>query len=323
VVDDYQLCAMIPLVKKLNPKAVIIYRSHIQYDTELINSPSSIQHETWTWLYENFLQHAHLFIFHPVPSFVPDGIPNSKIEFMPATMDPLDGLNKPMQQEHMEYWRRVFDRILIDHNVKGRLKRDCKYFIQIARFDPSKGIPDVIESYKKFRQLIQNGEDAPQLVICGHGSVDDPEATEVYNRTISILETDVELKEYVEDICVARLPPCDQLLNVLLRMSWIALQLSIREGFEIKVSEAISKGIPVIAYNTGGIVNQIKHEQTGILIPVGDTSLVADWMYKLWNNHQLREKMSENAVKDPDVKNFVTVCNTANWLRIAKRHCTL
>jgi hypothetical protein len=45
------------------------------------------------------------------------------------------------------------------------------YFIQIARFDPSKGIPDVIKSYTEFHRLLQeefpdrSQDDAPQLLM--------------------------------------------------------------------------------------------------------------------------------------------------------------
>lgn len=43
-----------------------------------------------------------------------------------------------------------------------------KYIIQIARFDPAKGIPDVIEAYVEFRRLLTKKSpiaDAPQLVM--------------------------------------------------------------------------------------------------------------------------------------------------------------
>jgi hypothetical protein len=46
-----------------------------------------------------------------------------------------------------------------------------KYFIQVARFDPSKGIPDVIKSYAEFHRLLRekpsysNSIDVPQLLM--------------------------------------------------------------------------------------------------------------------------------------------------------------
>lgn len=50
------------------------------------------------------------------------------------------------------------------------------YVVQVARFDPAKGIPSVIDSYAQFRKLLEaegdyEAEDMPQLLICGHGKV--------------------------------------------------------------------------------------------------------------------------------------------------------
>jgi alpha,alpha-trehalose phosphorylase (configuration-retaining) len=42
-----------------------------------------------------------------------------------------------------------------------------KHIVQVARFDPAKGIPTVIDSYAEFRrQCKEKGiEDTPQLVV--------------------------------------------------------------------------------------------------------------------------------------------------------------
>lgn len=47
------------------------------------------------------------------------------------------------------------------------------YVVQIARFDPSKGIPNVIDSYAKFRDLLKatgdyDDDETPQLLIAGY-----------------------------------------------------------------------------------------------------------------------------------------------------------
>ena len=87
-----------------------------------------------------------------------------------------------------------------------------EYIIQVARFDPSKGIPSVIESYYKFRELLQGklpDEQAPQLLICGHGAVDDPDASIIYDQTIQQIHSEPYSK-YAKDIVAMRLPPSDQ-----------------------------------------------------------------------------------------------------------------
>jgi hypothetical protein len=88
------------------------------------------------------------------------------------------------------------------------------YVIQIARFDPSKGIPNVIDSYSKFRELLKtkgkfDEGDAPQLLVCGHGAVDDPDASIIYDQVIKLINSDA-YRHLIKDIVVLRLPPSDQ-----------------------------------------------------------------------------------------------------------------
>lgn len=89
-----------------------------------------------------------------------------------------------------------------------------EYIVQIARFDPSKGIPDVIDSYVKLRKLLEaDGEEReeksiPQLLIAANMSVDDPDATIIYDQAIDLIEA--EYKAYAEDMVLMRLPPGDQ-----------------------------------------------------------------------------------------------------------------
>jgi hypothetical protein len=69
----------------------------------------------------------------------------------------------------------------------------------------------------------------PQLLICGHGSIDDPDAIIVYDEIIEQLKG-YKYRRVETDVCVVRLPPCDVLLNCALRGSRVTLQLSHREG---------------------------------------------------------------------------------------------
>jgi alpha,alpha-trehalose phosphorylase (configuration-retaining) len=87
-----------------------------------------------------------------------------------------------------------------------------QYIIQVARFDPSKGIPSVIESYFKFRKLLEgkvSDEEAPQLLICGHGAVDDPDASIIFDQTVQQIYSE-PFNEFAKDIVAMRLPPSDQ-----------------------------------------------------------------------------------------------------------------
>ena len=86
------------------------------------------------------------------------------------------------------------------------------YIVQIARFDPSKGIPNVIDSYVRFRKLLEGKaepEDTPQLLVCGHGAVDDPDASIIYDQVMQLMARP-DYAKYSKDIIAMRLPPSDQ-----------------------------------------------------------------------------------------------------------------
>jgi len=191
------------------------------------------------------------------------------------------------------------------------------YIVQIARFDPAKGIPDVLESYAKLRrEYMSESEksDIPQLVIAGHGAIDDPDATSIFDQTLDLLET--KYSDIRHDVVVMRLGPTDQTLNALMSNAKVALQLSTREGFEVKVSEALHKGIPVIATRAGGIPLQVEHGKSGYLVESGDSDAVAKHLYHLLTDIPAYDNMSEYAAMHVSDE-VSTVGNALCWLYLA------
>lgn len=314
VIDDPQPSGLIPYIKLVNPGAKIIYRSHIQVGASLIADPSTVQAETWNYLWNNIAL-ADIFVSHPVRAFVPKNVPKEKVVYAPATTDPLDGLNKPLQKRQRDYYMTLFNQLLLQ---VGQEPIDSRrpYIIQIARFDPAKGIPDVVEAYRILcEKLDQKKKPHPQLVLLGHGSIDDPEGKPLYQETIKLIHTD-RYKHLTKDIKVARIHSSDQILNTLLRNARVALQLSHKEGFEIKVTEAIHKGVPIIAYKSGGIPLQIEDGVTGFLIKTKDVHAVADRLYDLCTDNKLHARISAQAKKGY-CHDFFTIGNSITWLYFA------
>jgi alpha,alpha-trehalose phosphorylase (configuration-retaining) len=151
-------------------------------------------------------------------------------------------------------------------------------------------------------------------LICGHGSVDDPDANAIYDAAFSYLNTD--LSHLSDFVSVIRLGPSDQVLNALLSKAKIALQLSTREGFEVKVSEAIHKGKPIIASRAGGIPLQIQDQKNGFLVEVGDTDAVAQHLYDLCTDTELYDRISQAALETVSDE-VTTVGNALCWLYLA------
>lgn len=105
-------------------------------------------------------------------------------------------------------------------------------------------------------------------------------------------------------------------LNALLDNAHIALQLSTREGFEVKVSEALHAGKPVVASLTGGIPLQIEDGKSGYLCQPGDNDKVAKHLFDLYTDNKLYTTMSKYA--RTHVSDEVgTVGNAAAWLYLA------
>jgi len=112
----------------------------------------------------------------------------------------------------LQYYMKAFRTLCNEHKMAKLLYPARDYIVQVARFDPSKGIPDVIRSYVKARQILDDkipGSKQPQLAIVGHGAIDDPDATIIYDQIMAMLEED-EYSAFASDIIVMRVPPSDQ-----------------------------------------------------------------------------------------------------------------
>ena len=137
----------------------------------------------------------------------------------------------------------------------------------------------------------------------------------IYDETMSHIET--KFPHLLPSISVMRLQPNDQLLNALISASYIVLQLSTREGFEIKVSEGLHKGKPVIATNAGGIPLQMQHGKNGFLVDPGDYHAVAKHLLELYTDEALYKKIgtyAKNNVSDE----VGTVGNALSWFYLAE-----
>ncbi|KAJ5953172.1 hypothetical protein N7454_000068 [Penicillium verhagenii] len=318
IVDDPQMPGLIPIAKQQAPDRPIIFRSHIQIRSDLIKQSGSPQAEVWDFLWEQ-IKLADCFISHPVSAFVPSNVPPEMVGYMPASTDWLDGLNKNMRDWDVAHYGRIFNAACKLADMAPISYPEDKYIVQIARFDPSKGILDLVDSYEKFYHRLVNGQPdvvPPKLLICGHGSVDDPDGALIYDAVIDHIESNLPHLRHL--ICIMRLRPSDQVLNALLSKATIALQLSSREGFEVKVSEAIHKGKPIIATRAGGIPLQVENNKNGFLVDVGDTDAVAQHLYDLWTDKALYHRMSEYAHSHVSDE-MGTVGNTLLWLYLASR----
>lgn len=69
----------------------------------------------------------------------------------------------------------------------------------------------------------------------------------------------------------------------------------IREAIGVVFMEAQSQGLPVVAFNSLGVPLVVKHEESGLLVPEGDTQGYADAVLRLLNITDLRKTISNSA----------------------------
>jgi alpha,alpha-trehalose phosphorylase (configuration-retaining) len=127
----------------------------------------------------------------------------------------LDGLNKDLDPWDTQYYMGEFRNLCLKEKMNELKWPERDYVVQVARFDPAKGIPWVIDSYYKLRQLLSEKspeleeDEHPQLLICGHGAVDDPDASIIYDQVMQLIASE-PYNVYAKDIVVMRIPPSDQ-----------------------------------------------------------------------------------------------------------------
>ena len=81
----------------------------------------------------------------------------------------------------------------------------------------------------------------------------------------------------------------------------IVVLTSHNEGTPVSLIEAQSAYIPVVSTNVGGVEDIVIHGETGFITGVGDIKLFAEYVVKLIEDKELRERMGrsgyENVVK--------------------------
>lgn len=95
---------------------------------------------------------------------------------------------------------------------------------------------------------------------------------------------------------VQMIPWMDQTaLQTILDSHGVFLFPSYFEGFGKAPLEAMSRGLCVIATAVGGMRDYIQHEQSGFLVPPGDSAGIAEKAFRMIRNHELAEKVSKAA----------------------------
>ncbi len=89
---------------------------------------------------------------------------------------------------------------------------------------------------------------------------------------------------------------------------------TLAETFGMTIVEAMSCGLPVVTFETGGVPEIVENEESGFVVEYKNGEKLVEALEKLLNNDELREKMAENAIEAS--KKFSSEMMALEYLRL-------
>ncbi|MEA2088948.1 MAG: glycosyltransferase [Patescibacteria group bacterium] len=216
-------------------------------------------------------------VIFSLPEYVIKNFDASKAVISYPTIDPLTKKNKIIKPKKLK-------------NILKRLNiNPSKPIIaQVSRFGIWKNPVGAAKAFYIAKKEIPD----LQLVLLGvMEAQDDPSAPKIYQKVKKYAkgDTDVILISDLKKIGLKN----EVLVNALQNCANPILQLSLREGFGLTVTEGMWHSKVVIGGNVGGIKFQIKDEKNGFL--VDNTDEAAKRIVEILKNPKLAKKIGEKA----------------------------
>jgi trehalose synthase len=200
--------------------------------------------EVWEFL-RPYVQEHDGAIF-TMKEFVPPGLNGPALHFIPPAIDPLSPKNRSLPKY-----------LCREEVAEFGIDLSRPLMIQVSRFDPWKDPWGVIEAYRMVKEELPT----IQLALIGAMADDDPQGWDIYNSIQAEAKGDNDLFLFTNLAGVGA-----HEVNAFQRVADVVVQKSIREGFGLVVSEAVWKGTPIVAGNTGGIPLQVQDWVGGFLV---------------------------------------------------------
>ncbi len=209
----------------------------------------------------------------------------------PPAIDPFSELNMELTDEE-----------IAEKLAMYKIPTDKPLLVQVSRFDKWKDPVGVLRIFEKVRQEVDC-----RLVLLGNMATDDPEGPVIFTQ---ISERAAKMNDV---LLITQSDPV--LVNALQRRAAVVLQMSLREGFGLTVSEALWKGTPVVASRVGGIPLQVIDGTSGFLVAPGDCDGAAERIVQLLQDSTLREEFAATG-RERVRRNFLMPRLLLDWLRI-------
>ncbi len=281
MVHDNQPAALIHFFPQKNNKW--IWRCHVDLSTPNL--------AVWNFL-EQYIIRYDAAIFTAKEYVVPSlTVPTLSIR--PPSINPLSEKNRELTNSEV---LSVLERYGVKPNQP--------ILTQVGRFDPWKDPSGTIDVYRLVKKEIPN----VQLLLIAGMAADDPEGWLYFEKTArhACEDSDVYLLTDLKGVK-------DLEVNALQRASQVILQMSTREGFGLTVTEALWKGVPVVARRVGGIPLQIQDGTTGFLIDTVEQA--AERTICLLKNPEMAHQIGQNG-KEYVRENFLIIKHLRDYFTL-------
>jgi len=166
-----------------------------------------------------------------------------------------------------------------NRNVKNKVKN----IVSIGRFTKAKDYPNLLSAFSLLKSLLENERlDVPNLLLVGDGELRNQIEDEVKEKKLS---ENVKFLGVRNDI------------SEILKHSDIYVMSSQWEGLSISLIEALASGIPIVTTDAGSNNEIVENNVSGLIVPIKDPEALANGLYKLIIDDQIRKKFSEEASK--------------------------
>ncbi len=309
VVHDHQPAGLVP--RLLEAGFTVLWRAHI-------GAPANLQHAfpAWEFLY-GYLAGAHGRIAS-YPGAMPRDLPRPSppSPYGPGPLSPpspyivAPSIN-PLAAKNIPLYAPA-DRV---RDALGPLPPRTPLITQVGRWDAVKDVPGVIRAFAAHVDPAFGAH----LLLAGPSTEGDPQAEEVFAQCRRVRSDLGRLRARVH---VLRLPAVADArehaltVNAIQRCSALVIQKSLAEGFGLTVSEAAWKGRAVIASPVGGLLRQVEHGRSGLLLAgphdlagLGDAvnRLLADPAYASRLGREGREHVRRHFLIDIGVRDLARV----------------